>query len=281
MGNGEYIMLHHHHRTVAGFSIIEILVGMALSSLLAFAAYDMLTLQQKTRAAHDDVLEMQQNLRIAMGRISSDLTMAGFGKPSHLGRSAWLQLNSEGAGTITYSVQVTGGNTLDVVGCLGPAEGHAPAALGAGTTTITLAGGEGAHFNTTTKSDISIGGTENAKVVAVTGDVLTIDTNPALAGNQGLINGYASGMTLYTVTHVTYAINTTGSVPILTVDKHQGAGAQPVAQFIETMSVALNGNALVVSLTGRTRNPNRTTNQYVRIQTQDQVYLRNLPNITS
>jgi prepilin-type N-terminal cleavage/methylation domain-containing protein len=271
-------MQYDHHRTIRGFSLIELLVGIVISSILVIGAYNLLTAQQTTYVAHDDSFEMQQNLRIAMERMAQDLTMAGFGKPTHLGRTSWPMLN--GTSGIDYSIQVSGGNTLDIVGCLAPPEGHVPSALTAGLTTIPLASGEAANFNTTTKSDISIGGAENAKVVGVSSDAITIDTNPALAGNQGLANGYAANVPVYTVMHVTYSVGSAGSVPVLMIDKHQGAGGQPIAQLIEGMNVALNGNALVVTLTGRTRNPSRTSNQYVRAQSQNQIFLRNLPNIS-
>jgi Tfp pilus assembly protein PilW len=276
-------MLHHHHRAVEGFSIVELLIGIVISCLLVFVLYSMLTAQQRVYAAHDDISEMQQNLRIAMERISQDLTLAGFGKPSRLGRSAWPQLN--GVSGIDYSIQVTGGNTLDIVGCLNAAEGHAPGALTAGSTTITLTSGEAAHFNTTTRRTISVGGKENAEIVSISGNTLTIDTNPPLAGNQGLTYGYATNMPVYAVMHATYAIDTTTNpnAPVLTVEKYQAAtpNPQPVAHYIESMSLTLTGNALNVTLTGRTRNPDRTTGQYTRIQASDVVYLRNLPNVSS
>ncbi len=258
-------------------------MGIVVSCLVVFVLYDMLTSQQRVYGIQDDVSEMQQNLRIGMGRISQDLTMAGFGKPSHLGRTAWPQLNEETSGGITYSIQVDADEkVLDIVGCLEPPQGHAQAALTAGSTTITLATGEGANFNTTTKRDISIGGAENARIASISGDSLTIDTNPALTGNQGLLYGHPSNERIYLVMHVTYSIDSTNpSQPVLVVDKHQGRGSEPVAQYIKTMTVALSGNALDITLTGRTRNPDRTTGQYTEIQTQSEVYLRNLPNIST
>jgi hypothetical protein len=66
---------------------------------------------------------------------------------------------------------------------------------------------------------------------------------------------------------------------VLQVDEHRGAGQQPVAQYIEVEGVTLSGNALDMTLTGRTRNPDRTTNQYTRVQIQNRVFLRNLPNV--
>jgi prepilin-type N-terminal cleavage/methylation domain-containing protein len=271
-------MLYHHHRAVKGFTLIELLVGVVLSSLVSLALYNLLVSQNRTYALQDDVSEMQQNLRIASERISRDLTMAGFGKPSRLGTSTWPQLN--GISGLDFSIRVTGGNTLDIVGCLDPADGQAAGALAVGATTITLQPGGGASFNTTTKSDISIGGHENAKVVSVAGDTLTIDTNPIVAGNQGLTYGYPAGVPIYAVKYVTYSVDTSDpSAPVLRVDEHRGAGQQQVAQYIEVENVTMTGNALDLTFTGRTRNPDRTTNQYTRLQIQNRIYLRNLPNV--
>ncbi len=270
-------MLHDRNRAVKGFTLIELLVGVVLSSLIALALYNLLTSQNRTYTLQDDASEMQQNLRIASEKMSRDLTMAGFGKPSRLGTSTWPQLN--GISGLDFSIRVTGGNTLDIVGCLDPAEGQTVSALSAGGTTITLRSGEGASFNTTTKSDISIGGKENAKVVAVSGDQLTIDTNPILAGNQGLTYGYPTGVSVYAVKYITYSVDTSDpNAPVLRVDEHRGGGQQAVAQYIEVEGVTLTGNALDLTLTGRSRKPDRTTNQYTRVQIQNRVFLRNLPN---
>ena len=142
-------MLHDHHRAVKGFTLIELLIGVVLSSIVVLALYNLLTSQNRVYALQDDVSEMQQNLRVATEKISRDLTMAGFGKPSRLGTSTWPQLN--GISGLDFSIRVTGGNTLDIVGCLDPADGHAAGALAVGATTVTLQSGEGANFNTTTE----------------------------------------------------------------------------------------------------------------------------------
>jgi len=271
-------VLHHHHRAVKGFSLIELLVGIVLSSLIVLVLYELLSSQDRVYARQDDISEMQQNLRIAMEKISRDLTMAGFGKPSRLGTSTWPTLN--GISGLDFSIRVTGGNTLDIVGCLDPADGHAAGAPAVGSTSISLASGEGANFNTSTRSDISIGGKENAKVTSIAGDTLSIDTNPTLGGSQGLTYGYPAGTPIYVVKYVTYSVDASDpNAPVLRVDEHQGAGEQPVAQYVEIVGVTLTGNALDMTLTGRTRRADSTTNQYTRAQMQDRVFLRNLPNI--
>jgi prepilin-type N-terminal cleavage/methylation domain-containing protein len=270
-------MLHDHHRAVKGFTLIELLIGIALSSLIVFALYNLLSAQNKVYVVQDDISEMQQNLRIAMERISRDLTMAGFGKPSRLGTSTWPQLN--GISGLDFSIRVTGGNTLDIVGCLDAAEGHTVGTLPVGSTTISLQSGEGAKFNATTRSDISLDGKENVKIVSVAGDTLTIDTNPVVSGNQGLTYGYSAGVPIYAVKYVTYTVDTSDpNTPVLRMDQHRGNGWEIVAQYIEVEGVTLTGNALDLTLTGRTKNPDRPTTQYWRVQMQNRVFLRNLPN---
>lgn len=240
--------------------------------------YELLSSQNRVYAVQDDMSEMQQNLRIAMERISRDLTMAGFGKPSRLGTPTWPTLN--GISGLDFSIRVTGGNTLDIVGCLDPPDGHASGTLNTGVTSISLASGEGANFNTATKSDISIGGKENAKITSIAGDTLSIDTNPTLGGSQGLVYAYPSGTPIYAVKYVTYSVDASDpNAPVLRMDEHQGAGQQPVAQYVEIVGVTLTGNALDMTLTGRTRKADYTTGQYTRAQMQSRVFLRNLPNI--
>ncbi|MCG6535549.1 MAG: prepilin-type N-terminal cleavage/methylation domain-containing protein [Syntrophales bacterium LBB04] len=271
-------MLHDHNRAVRGFTLIELLIGVALSGIVVLALYGLLTSQHRVYVVQDDISEMHQNLRLAMERISRDLTMAGFGKPSRLGTSTWPQLN--GISGLDFSIKVTGGKTLDIIGCLDPADGHAVGALSLGATTITLQSGEGSSFNTTTKSDISIGGKENAKIVSIAGDTLTIDTNPILSVNQGLTHAYPAGISIYAVKYVTYSVDTSDpNAPVLKIDEHRGAGRQSVAQYIEVEDVTVTGNALDLTLIGRTRNPDRTTNRYTRVQIQNKVFLRNLPKI--
>ncbi len=271
-------MSHQHHRAVKGFSLIELLIGIVLSSLIVLVLYELLSSQGRVYAVQDDISEMQQNLRIAMERVSRDLTMAGFGKPSRLGTPTWPTLN--GISGLDFSIRVTGGNTLDIVGCLDPADGRTSGIMNAGSTSISLGSGEGANFNTSTKSDISIGGKENAKITGIAGDTLSIDTNPTLANNQGLVYTYPAGTPIYAVKYVTYSVDASDpNAPVLRVDEHRGAGEQPVAQYVEIVGVTLTGNALDMTLTGRTRKTDDTTGQYARAQMQNRVFLRNLPNI--
>ena len=259
-----------------GFSLVELLIAVALSSLISLGLYGALSSQQIIYSVQDDISEMQQNLRLATERISRDVSMAGFGRPSGLGSAAWPLLN--GIAGLDYSIKITGTDCLDIVGCLDPPDGHCARELVKGTTCITLAQGEGANFNTSTKSDISIGGKENAKIVNVAGDTLTVDTNPLMSGNQGLAYNYAVGVPIYSVKYVTYSVDRSmQNETMLRVDEHRGAGRQQVAQCVDIASATLSGNILDLILMGRTAKPDRTTNRYMYLQIQSRTYMRNLP----
>lgn len=271
-------MRHRNHRTVKGFSLVELLIGIALSCLVVLVLYEVMTSQNRIYSLQDDMSEMQQSLRVGIERIARDLTMAGFGKPSRLGTTSWPTLNN-GVTGLDFSIRVTGANTLDIVGCLDPADGQLAAAVSTGATSITVGSGQGVNFNSTTKCDISIGGKENAKVTGVSGDTLTIDTNPLLSGNQGFVYGFPANTSVFVVKYHTYTVDTSDAArPVLKVDAHLGAGSQEIAQFVNGLSMSLSGNALNLTLTGRTRKQDRTTGQYVTAQLADKVYLRNLPN---
>ena len=64
-------------RTTKGFTLIEILVVVAIFGIVIGAVYSMLISHQRTAYTSDETADVQQNLRIAMDTISRDLRMAG------------------------------------------------------------------------------------------------------------------------------------------------------------------------------------------------------------
>jgi prepilin-type N-terminal cleavage/methylation domain-containing protein len=65
-----------------GFSLVEILVVMAIMGVVTMAVYSLYQTNQKTATTQDNVVELQQNLRIALDRMERDIRMAGFMVPS-------------------------------------------------------------------------------------------------------------------------------------------------------------------------------------------------------
>ncbi len=255
--------------------MVELLIALFLGSLVVLTFYQLLMTQNITHSRYDEAAEMQQNLRAAIDRISRDAMLAGLGKPSWstingMDTSSWY---NAGNGYTAYRIGVSGSNnTLDLIGCFGTTVSHLNADAAVGATGVTLNSGEGANFNTTTLQDISIGAAENAKVMSVSADSLTIDTNPSVGGNQGLALLEPANTYVCVVTWLTYAI---GLNNMLYLDAHQGQGNQAIAQDISAMTLSVTGKLLTITLTGKTANPDRTTGQYITSQVTNQVLLRN------
>ena len=62
-----------------GFTLIEVMVAVVLSTLVTAAAFTILTTTSKAVQANEQVAGTQQNVRIAMELLSRDIKMAGFG----------------------------------------------------------------------------------------------------------------------------------------------------------------------------------------------------------
>ncbi len=65
-----------------GFTLVELLITLLISSFIMSAAYSAYVTQQRSQTAQNQVVEMQQNLRSAMSFLSSEIRMAGYKPPS-------------------------------------------------------------------------------------------------------------------------------------------------------------------------------------------------------
>ena len=61
-----------------GFSLIEVVVAMAISSIIITAVYEFFNSQQRSYLAQDQVTEMQQNLRAGLSLMTREIRSAGF-----------------------------------------------------------------------------------------------------------------------------------------------------------------------------------------------------------
>ena len=61
-----------------GFTLIEIMIALAIAGILLVSIYNLYISQSRTYTVQEQVSEMQQNARIAMNMISTDIRMAGF-----------------------------------------------------------------------------------------------------------------------------------------------------------------------------------------------------------
>jgi len=71
-------MIEVKMRNQKGFTIVEILVALAIGGIVMAAGYSMYISQQRAYQITEDVSALQQNLRAAMFFIERDLRMAGY-----------------------------------------------------------------------------------------------------------------------------------------------------------------------------------------------------------
>jgi len=61
-----------------GFSLIELLIAMLVGLVVLGAAYGVFTIQNKTFANQEDLVEMQQNVRVGLDIMTREIGMAGY-----------------------------------------------------------------------------------------------------------------------------------------------------------------------------------------------------------
>jgi prepilin-type N-terminal cleavage/methylation domain-containing protein len=198
-------------RNEFGFTLIEIMFALVVSSILFVSIYNVYSSQNKTYTVQEQVSDMQQNGRVASDILSRHIRMAEFGQPT------WTTIN--GASGITFrGIKVTDGgtgnpDTIEIVGCIDEPPVTLSSAANPGDTSIQLQSStEAGRFNNADKCDIFIGERENAKITSISGINVNIDTDPFATGNQGLDNDYPIGTNVYMVKRVTYSISNTDLV---------------------------------------------------------------------
>lgn len=92
-----------------GFTLVELMIAMVISSFLVTAVYAAHTTQQRTYHVQEQVAEMQQNLRAALYFITSEIRIAGYDPE----RSGNFGITSALAGRLQFTVDLDEDGTLD------------------------------------------------------------------------------------------------------------------------------------------------------------------------
>ena len=66
-------LLHRH-----GFTLVELMIALAIGSIVTAGIYSAYTGQQRINQAQDQIVEMQQNLRAGLDMMAREIKMAGF-----------------------------------------------------------------------------------------------------------------------------------------------------------------------------------------------------------
>jgi type IV pilus assembly protein PilW len=197
-----------------GMSLIELLAGLFVATLVIAGGYTVLTTSQKATRSNDQVVETQQNVRIAMDLLSRDIKHAGFG---------WTGTVT-GPGPTTCATPIvpmdntpagndTGPDSIRLAVPIGssiaPSWTLANAVGGNGNSIPNITLPAGAVANMTTEAGgnlvgaiVTIGGAATATVSSVGGNTINFPPIPPPAA-------FPAGMPVYLLQCVTYSIGTT------------------------------------------------------------------------
>jgi type IV pilus assembly protein PilW len=294
----------------SGFTLIEIMVALLLSSLLTMAVYSIFISQQHAYTVQDQVVEMEQNARAAIDMVRRELRMAGYNAmgvdlinnlsdfvpSSFIPSTAPLTVNlddnpkiTEGAGTepdmITFLSVLPSANNPTTFA----------SATAAGYTQLTLTLNATETNNQYNVGDILHIGTcsEYAKVTAISGNILTIDTVPGTSGTlDGLTSDYAAGSGIGEISVISYAVynevndssyaHHTQGHPVLKRNVN-GGGFQPITENITDMQLQHLGSGEVQltlsSRTGRADSQFQTNSGYRSYAARAKIKVRNADTV--
>ncbi len=69
-------------RQQSGFTLIELMISLAIFGAVSLAAFSVLSSSQRTAVMNDQTVGVQRNVRLAVDLISRDLRMTGYGNPA-------------------------------------------------------------------------------------------------------------------------------------------------------------------------------------------------------
>jgi len=93
--------------TDQGFTLIEILLALAISGVVMAGVYSAYYSQQKSYVTQEQVVAMQQNLRAAMYYMEREIRMAGCDPTENAG----AEIKTADTDTIRFTLDITGGES--------------------------------------------------------------------------------------------------------------------------------------------------------------------------
>ncbi len=218
--------------------MVGVLIGLLLSAVLLTAGLSTLSTSSEVQNTQDIAIELEQNLRVALDGLSDSLIMAGSGTPtSNLDTwIPWVSDFTENPKITTYPLTISEAHCTSL-----PILTVASVAL-AGDTTIAVSAptdgsGLGDVVNTSDKPLIAIDDETFAHVtdVDVGNMILTIDTDPTVAGDQGLSRNFPVGAPICRVDVSTFEVD-----PVtdrLGMNLNDGNGPRFFAEQISEMEI--------------------------------------------
>lgn len=174
-----------------GFTLIEVLVVAAIMGLVMVSVYSLFLHSQRTASTSEEIVDAQQNLRVALDSLVSDIRMAGFlvdsgtgpidTAPASLASGATLVLNapvsSSAFARCIGNVEISAGNTgtIRVDDLMGSGFVSGDSIMIVNPVTLVVAG------TVTIVADDDNGTADEADdVIGVDGDELTVSSDAAI-----------------------------------------------------------------------------------------------------
>lgn len=208
-----------------GVTLVELMIALMMSGILIAALYRTFVGQQKTYTVQEQVADMQQNVRVSIHRMMSEIRMAGFGNVN----------NVLGGGVNGFTQVITpNNNTLTIVGgfkqvkrdngdpILINSVGKDP--TGKNTLTLNYATD---NFDGVKHHFISIGGLESNTVASRSGSVLTLNLPLKLIPK--------ANTPIFKIQALTYDLGISDGKNVLRRNENTGGNPQPLAENIENV----------------------------------------------
>jgi len=222
--------------------LIELLVAMAISAVLIAAIYRTFIGQHSTYAAQEQVVDMQQNARVAISRMMREIRMAGFGNVSMILPVQFVVYGQTRTfnNVINPDTPVAGSITI-----ITATEDFANLTnIDSKNNKVTLNRLTNLHgtllFDTEKRKYISIGGLEANEITSIVGTDLTLKNN--------IIFNHQINTSVFPVRAISYQVLIEDNKTDLTRDENIEGGRQPLAENIEDIQfeyLDANANATV------------------------------------
>ena len=197
-----------------GVTLIELLIALVLSSILTAVLYRAFISQQRMYTVQDQVADMQQNVRIAMGQMTREIRMAGYGGDI-------LSVFGDVNGFTNIITPASDAITIifaDEVGAL-----KENAAKGSQQLRVTNA----RIFNADKKKYLCLDGLHNYSVQSVAEDTVTL--------YAPLAEDHPIHEPVYLVKAISYYLGLSGGKTVLRRNENTGGGGQPLAENMESL----------------------------------------------
>lgn len=246
-------MTTHRCAGNAGFTLVEMLIAVAISGVVGMAALTVYTSSTRTTTAQTDLTQVQQNVRAAMDRLTQHTRSAGFGLPERETFSLTFGTNTF-TRAVTFTNSATAPDTLTLVG-IGQDAGilnayQADGCNEAGKSCLSLNSNadfknSAGNFNPL-RNYISLGGASFLEVSGVTGSNIITLAEPLASLPMDFFN-ITPRPSVFILQALRYSIATdlTGcsvEQPCLAVQDFSelgGSGRQVLAQGIEDMQIGV------------------------------------------